>query len=265
MDLQELMDAYHEEGLTYDLAASRVCQDIVLKAIAEGPLSRNVTIKGGVVMRSLTKNNRRATRDIDLDFIHYSLDDFAIKEFVKRLNCIDGISIDLDGAITELKHQDYHGKSIEVKITDKYGNKVRSKIDIGVHKHMEIDQDEYCFDVCLDDDGATLMKNTVEQSFVEKLRSLLRFGSNSRRYRDLFDMFYLKDLASDEKMLSMIHILIFDDPDMYENTMDDVIRRLNKTFEDEQYLIRVSGSRQRWIDNDIHEIADGIVSYLQRI
>lgn len=61
MNLQELMDAYHEEGLTRELAASRVCQDIVLKAIAEGPLSRNVTIKGGVVMRSLTKNNRRAS------------------------------------------------------------------------------------------------------------------------------------------------------------------------------------------------------------
>ena len=79
MNLQALMDAYYEEGLTRDLAASRVCQDIVLKAISEGPLSRNVTIKGGVVMRSLTKNNRRATRDIDLDFIHYSLDDYAIR------------------------------------------------------------------------------------------------------------------------------------------------------------------------------------------
>ena len=265
MNLQELMDAYYEEGLTRDLAASRVCQDIVLKAVSEGPLSRNVTIKGGVVMRSLTKNNRRATRDIDLDFIHYSLDDYAIREFVKRLNCIDGISIELDGAITELKHQDYHGKSIEVKITDKYGNTLNSKIDIGVHKHLEIDQDEYCFDVCLDDNGATLMKNTVEQSFVEKLRSLLRFGSNSRRYRDLFDMFYLMDLASAEKMLDMIRILIFDDPEMRENTMEDVIRRLNKTFEDEQYLSRVSVSRQRWIDNDIHEIVEGIMSYLKKL
>ena len=265
MNLQELMDAYYEEGLTRDLAASRVCQDIVLKAISEGPLSRNVTIKGGVVMRSLTKNNRRATRDIDLDFIHYSLDDYAIREFVKRLNCIDGISIELDGAITELKHQDYHGKSIEVKITDEYGNTVKSKIDIGVHKHLEIDQDEYCFDVCLDDNGATLMKNTAEQSFVEKLRSLLRFGSNSRRYRDLFDMFYLMDLASAEKMLDMIRILIFDDPEMRENTMEDVIGRLNKTFEDEQYLSRVSVSRQRWIDNDIHEIVEGIMSYLKKL
>ena len=265
MNLQELMDAYHEEGLTRELAAARVCQDIVLKAIAEGPLSRNVTIKGGVVMRSLTKNNRRATRDIDLDFIHYSLDDFSIREFVKRLNCIDGIQIYMDDEITELKHQDYHGKSIEVKIVDEYGNSVKSKIDIGVHKHMEIDQDEYCFDVCMDDDGATLLKNTVEQSFVEKLRSLLKFGANSRRYRDIYDMSYLKNVASDGKMADMIRILIFDDAEMYENTMDDIVKRLSNIFQDEQYLSRVSGSRQRWIDNDIHEITKGIISYLENI
>ena len=71
MNLREMMDIYSEEGLTRALSFARVCQDIVLKAISEGPLNRNITIKGGVVMRSLTKNNRRATRDIDLDFIHY--------------------------------------------------------------------------------------------------------------------------------------------------------------------------------------------------
>ena len=41
MNLREMMNAYSEEGLTRDLAAARVCQDIVLKAIAEGLLNRN--------------------------------------------------------------------------------------------------------------------------------------------------------------------------------------------------------------------------------
>lgn len=54
MNLQEMMNIYYEDGLTRELAAARVCQDIVLKAIADGPFNRNVTIKGGVVMRSLT-------------------------------------------------------------------------------------------------------------------------------------------------------------------------------------------------------------------
>ena len=102
-----MMEVYYEDGLTRELAAARVCQDIVLKAIAESPFHRNVTIKGGVVMRSLTNNNRRATRDIDFDFIHYSLDDNAIKIFVQKLNCIHGIKIEIIGAIEELKHQDF--------------------------------------------------------------------------------------------------------------------------------------------------------------
>ncbi len=265
MNLREMMDAYSEEGLTRDLAAARVCQDIVLKAIAEGPLNRNVTIKGGVVMRSLTHNNRRATQDIDLDFIHYSLDDSSIRSFVQKLNCIDGIVIEMKDEIKELKHQDYHGKSIEVMIRDEDGNTVNSKIDIGVHKHLEIDQEEYCFDVCMDDEGATLLKNTVEQSFVEKLRSLLKFGNNSRRYKDIFDMFYLKDVISREKVLEIVDILILQDEGMFENSVNDIVRRVSRTFKDDQYIRRVSGSRQRWLDNDIHEITDGIVAYLDSL
>ena len=46
------------------MAEARVCQDIVLKAISESTMNRNVTIKGGVVMRSITGDVRRATRDI---------------------------------------------------------------------------------------------------------------------------------------------------------------------------------------------------------
>ena len=41
----------------------------MLKAIERSNLGRNVTIKGGVVMRSITGNVRRATEDLDLDFI----------------------------------------------------------------------------------------------------------------------------------------------------------------------------------------------------
>lgn len=70
MNLQEMMEIYYEDGLTRELVSARVCQDIVLKAVADGPLNRNVTVKGGVVMRSLTSNNRHTTRDILNEFLH---------------------------------------------------------------------------------------------------------------------------------------------------------------------------------------------------
>ena len=265
MDLRKMMQVYQEDGLEVDLASARVCQDIVLMAIANGPLNRNVTIKGGVVMRSITNNNRRATRDIDLDFIHYSLANESIKSFVDKMNCIDGVEISIDGEIEELKHQDYHGKSIKVKIEDQNGTIIRSKIDIGVHKHFEIEQDEYCFDVCMDEAGASLLKNTVEQSFVEKLRALLIFGSNSRRHKDIFDMYYLKDIVDDKKIRDAIQLLIFDDEAMRENDYESIITRLENAFTDKQYLQRVSGSRQRWIDEDIEVIADGIIDWIKNL
>ncbi len=105
VNLSKMASQYVAEGYNELLAESRVCQDIVLKAISESSFDRNVTIKGGVVMRSITGDVRRATRDIDFDFIKYS-----------------------------------------------------------------IEEDEYCFDVCHDDEGVSLLMNSKEQIFAEKLQ-----------------------------------------------------------------------------------------------
>lgn len=129
--------------------------------------------------------------DIDLDFIRYSLADEAIDAFVRKLNCQDGITVERVGEIEELKQQDYHGKRIYIKITDSKGFSIENKLDFGVHTHFNIDQEEFCFDIAYDDEGASLLINSNEQMFVEKLRSLLRFGALSSRYKDIFDMYFL--------------------------------------------------------------------------
>ena len=82
-----------ENGYGDANAQAKVCQDLILKAIAKSSLNRNVTIKGGVVMRSKTKNVRRATQDVDLDFIRYSLSNDSIDAFIKKLNCLEGLKI----------------------------------------------------------------------------------------------------------------------------------------------------------------------------
>lgn len=74
-----LIDELRRNGYSTANAEARVCQDIVLKAIDRSRFSRNVTIKGGVVMRSITGDARRATLDMDFDFIRYSLEENSIK------------------------------------------------------------------------------------------------------------------------------------------------------------------------------------------
>ena len=65
MEIYELVEQAKSEGYNEANAESKVCQDIILNLISHSNLNRNITIKGGVVMRSLSKNSRRATQDID--------------------------------------------------------------------------------------------------------------------------------------------------------------------------------------------------------
>ena len=108
IDINAMIQKEIENGYGDANAQSKVCQDLILKAISASTLNRNVTIKGGVVMRSKTGNVRRATQDIDLDFIRYSLADEAIDAFIRKLNCLDGITVERVGEIKEQFFKGYH-------------------------------------------------------------------------------------------------------------------------------------------------------------
>lgn len=133
INLNEMIEKYISIGYSEQNANARVCQDVVLKAIEKSGFGRNVTIKGGVVMRSITSNVRRTTEDIDMDFLKYSIEDNSIRYFISKLNCLDGIKIEIkNNKIEQLSQQEYSGKRIYVTIKDNAGNSIESKIDIGV-------------------------------------------------------------------------------------------------------------------------------------
>lgn len=265
-NLEELAAEIRNNGYSEINSEAKVCQDIVLKAISQGDLCRNITVKGGVVMRSITGDSRRATQDMDLDFIRYSLSDESIRAFVKRINCLDGITIRIDGDITELSQHEYRGKRVMVIIEDDTGHSFKSKIDFGVHKNVQIEQDEYCFDVCLDDAGASLLINSKEQIFSEKLRSLLIFGPISTRYKDVFDLCYLTDCVDKNRLQDCLDTYIFNDPYMVENDMEAVIKRVNRTFSDRLYLNNIERSgRSNWLGIQVSDALNKILFFLETL
>ena len=236
MNLEKMAEKYRDAGYSERNADARVCQDIVLKAIAQSNLGRNVTIKGGVVMRSITGNVRRATEDLDLDFIRYSLEDESIRYFISKLNCLEGIRIE------------------------------KSKIDLGVHANMNIEQGTYCFDVCMDDEGESLLINSCEQIFAEKLRSLLRFGPLSTRYKDIFDFCYLKDHVDMSRLADCIRAYIIDEPSMREKDMNGVRKRVTLTFSNRQFRRNVEHSGDRnWFQIDVGVAFKMIQEFLETV
>lgn len=65
MDLKEMRQNYINDGYDFLDASAKVCQDILLAKISKSIFNRNITIKGGVVMHNISKDRRRATRDLD--------------------------------------------------------------------------------------------------------------------------------------------------------------------------------------------------------
>ena len=184
---------------------------------------------------------------------------------MESLNCMNGLEIHLAGKTEELRHQDYRGKRIHLMITDESDYGIVCKIDIGVHKHMEIEQEEYCFNVTCSKDGVKLLINTKEQMFTEKLRSLLKFGRNSTRYKDIYDMCWLTDFLDMSKLHACFETLIFSDDGMKENDKSDVLRRMKQAFSDPGYMRRLSASRTNWLDINGDQACGKIISFLESI
>ena len=219
-------------------------------------------------MHSISKDLRRATRDMDLDFIKYSLEDNSIIRFIDELsNVDDGIKIKIDGEIKELHHQDYDGKRVNIELFDKYGNKLKTKLDIGVHKLLDIKQDEYCFDLSIINKNANLLINSKEQIFVEKIKSLLKLGFRSTRYKDLFDFYYLinRTELDKEKLMNCFNILIFKDETMRENNIKDVVNRLQMTFNSNAYRNHLSNPKNNWLDITVDDAIMSVLKYIKSL
>jgi len=252
------------EGYNEESARARLCQDIILQGIAHSSLCKNTTIKGGVVMRSISNDARRATQDVDIDFIRYSLSDESIDVFIEKINNIDGLLISRIGYIEELKHQDYKGKRIYVKIQDSLGFTISSKMDIGVHADLSIKQDEYCFDICYSDDSASLLMNTPAQMFAEKLKSLIRFGARTTRYKDIYDIYYLLDIVDNDELQQCIKKYIFEDVTLHIDSYHKIYILVDGVFANTVFLERLQESNKNWINVEDHVVLREILEFIKQ-
>jgi len=266
MNLNDIRNSYISENYNFLDATSKTCQDVILSKISKSSLSKNITIKGGVIIQHFSNDKRRATRDFDLDFIKYSLSDDTIKMFLAALNKVnDGVVISIVEPIEELNHQEYQGKRVVIKLVDIQNNIMETKLDIGVHHSIDIKQEEYCFGLDYIGENVTLLINSKEQIFAEKLRSLLKLGIFSTRYKDIFDFYYLINIAGldKDKLMLCFTRLIFSDENMKERTIDDIYKRLCDIFRSKSYLEKASTARNNWLELPIADVTERILSFFK--
>ena len=268
MNISKHISEYLQLGLKGDDAVAKTCGDIILNRIAKSTNNKEVTIKGGFVMMTLSKNLRRATRDLDLDFIKYSLSDESILKFIEKLNIVDNdVILKVIEPITELSHQDYKGKRVILEISDKFKNKYDFKLDIGVHKNLDLKQEELCFDFNSTNEFVNLLVNSKEQIVSEKLKSLLKFGPASRRYKDVYDIYYLIKInpMDKEKFKLLVDDYILKDDKMWENNYENIYNRLFETFSNKRFLNRLSRARENWLGIESSKVIEVILEYFESL
>ena len=101
--------------------------------------------------------------------------------------------------------------------------------------------------------------------FAEKLRSLLKFGSFSTRYKDIFDMYYQCGKINLDKLSQSFRVYIIDDPNMRENTKAEIVNRVREVFASDSFRRKVDESDKRWMDDDIDKIFKTILDCLDSV
>ena len=265
--LREQIDELRAKGYSAVLASAKVVHDVVLLAIGRSGFKTKGTLSGGVVMSALTKDIRRATLDMDIDFIHHPISAVGVRRFVNRLaSSIPELAVSIRGRIIDLKHEDYRGKRIFLVVKDKsIPRGIKTKMDIGVHTHEAIKQVDILFDVPSEEGVASLQANSVEQIFVEKLLSLLRHGVVSNRPKDVFDLYYLSDKVSVAKVKSYTQELIYGSKRCRANSKAEMMRMLDIIFTTRPFLRRLNNAKANWLQIAPGEAIAGIQRLIKRL
>lgn len=254
------------QGYRLAAAQAKVAHDAILLAMSRCGFKAHSTIKGGVVMSHITNDIRRTTMDMDIAFIRRSISDLSVQRFVRKLNCLPGIKISQFGTISELRHDDYRGKRIHLDVSDSsLITPIRTKLDIGVHTHNEIDQVDYHFELTSASESTELFVNPNEQIFTEKLLSLLRHRTLSTRPKDIFDMYYLIEKVDLQKLSFCFNTLIYSNKKIQPNNINDIIAILSDVFSSRQFMRRLSTAKANWLMIEPSEVVGKLIDFLKTL
>lgn len=256
---------YRSKGLDDNHARGQIFQDIVLLKISKAGLKDKISIKGGVVMLNKTKNVRRSTIDLDIDFIKMSISEASIHQFCKTLSLTDDkVKVEIV-SIKELDQQDYKGERLIINLIDLDNVRINNaKIDIGVHTKLSIVQDQLVFNIDSTGDTIKLLANTNEQIIGEKICSLIKHTIASTRFKDIYDIYFLiknKDTSS-VKLADFFNSVL---PVGKAKDINDVCDIVEKVLSDDSFSKEASKIDYNWTDVEYQQVKKTIIDYLYNL
>ncbi len=91
----------------------------------------------------------------------------------------------------------------------------------------------------------------------------MKLGFRSTRYKDLFDFYYLINIAGiDKKKLdNCFNILIFNNANMKENNITDIVMRINEILSSERYFNMLNDPKVNWLNIPVNDVIGNVIEY----
>ncbi len=97
----------------------------------------------------------------------------------------------------------------------------------------------------------------------EKLKSMIRFGTRSTRYKDVFDICYLSDSVDRNRLKQCIEKYILSDVTLGVTTVDEIKKRADRIFTNSTYKKQVERSKKNWLDISVEEVLKRNLKFIQ--
>ena len=132
------------------------------------------------------------------------------------------------------------------------------------NEDMDIKQDELCFDLGLNTLNVTLLANSKEQICVEKIKSLLKFGITSTRYKDVFDIYYLINTNNFDKIrfINYLDKFVFKDSLIGENNLLEIKKSLSNILSNSRFKLMLNMAKNNWTELPVENVITIIIEFL---
>ena len=137
-------------------------------------------------------------------------------------------------------------------------------IDIGVHKHLEINQEILFFDVIGSKKGVELLANPIEQMIVEKTSAIIKFSTFTTRIKDIFDIYYLINNSKYKKDVVLEYIKILFLKTEKTKSILEYKKRIKETLSSKRIKNKLNES-DNWLDVESEDIVESIIKFFNSL
>ena len=78
-------------------------------------------------------------------------------------------------------------------------------------------------------------------------------------------MYYHSGNMNKDSLIQCFGTYIFNDTNMRENNMDDIVERISAVFSDRRFINWLDTSDKRWLDDDIGLVTGTILDFLKSL